>query len=61
MPEITRRDLFRAGLALSAATFISDSALARANAALSAYSGVASAEARSAVAPREQILFDFGW
>lgn len=61
MSEVTRRALFRAGLALSAATFISDSALARANAALSAYLGIASAEARSAVVPREQILFDFGW
>jgi beta-galactosidase len=35
--------------------------VARANALLAAYPGAASAEALSAVAPREHFLFDFGW
>jgi beta-galactosidase len=35
--------------------------VARANALLAAYPGAASAEALSAVAPRDHFLFDFGW
>jgi beta-galactosidase len=61
MPEVTRRDLLRTGLALSTTAVVGRSAGARASALLSAYSGVASTDALAAVAPREQLLFDFGW
>ena len=61
MSDITRRDLLRTGLVVSASSLVANSALARANALLAHYSGVASAEAESAVAPREHLLFDFGW
>ncbi len=61
MSDITRRDLLRTGLALSASSLVANSALARANALLARYPGVASADADSAVSPREHLLFDFGW
>jgi beta-galactosidase len=61
MPEVTRRDLVRAGLALSATSAVSGSAIARAEALLFTKSGIASAEALAGVPPREQLLFDFGW
>src|SRR5580658_8826173 len=60
MTVLTRRDLLRSGLALSASSLVAGS-LGRAHALLSAYPGVASAEALAAVAPRERLLFDFGW
>jgi beta-galactosidase len=60
MTSFTRRDLLRSGLALSASTLAAGS-LGRAHALLSEYPGAASAEAQSAVAPRERLLFDFGW
>src|SRR5271157_3050963 len=60
MSSFTRRDLLRSGIALSASTLVSGS-VGRAHALLAAYPGAASAEALSAVAPREHLLFDFGW
>jgi beta-galactosidase len=61
MPGITRRDLLYSGLALSASTLLARTAWARTTALLSDYPGPASAEALAAVAPRDQLLFDFGW
>jgi beta-galactosidase len=58
--SLTRRDLLRSGLALSASTLVASSA-GRAHALLAGYPGAASAEALAAVAPREHLLFDFGW
>jgi beta-galactosidase len=58
MASLTRRDLLRSGLALSASSLVADP-VSRAHALLSGYPEVASAEA--AVAPREHLLFDFGW
>jgi beta-galactosidase len=60
MTSLTRRDLLRSGLALSASTLVAGS-VGRAHALLAGYPGAASAEAMSAVAPREHLLFDFGW
>src|ERR1700733_15192687 len=60
MNFLTRRDVLRSGLALSASTLVPGS-IGRAHALLAAYPGAASAEALSAVAPRERLLFDFGW
>jgi len=60
MPDITRRDLLSSGLALSATSLLSRSAWARATAALAA-SPAPSTAATPAIAPREQLLFDFGW
>jgi beta-galactosidase len=60
LPSLTRRDLLRSGLALSASTLVAGS-MGRAHALLTGYPGAASAEALSAVAPREHLLFDFGW
>jgi len=56
MSRISRRDLLCSGLALSASSLVARSAWARASSAL-----LAGAEAQAAVAPREQLLFDFGW
>jgi beta-galactosidase len=61
MSDLTRRDLLRTGLALSASSLVANSALARAHALVARYPGVASGEAESAVSPRERLLFDFGW
>ena len=61
MSDLTRRDLLRNGAVLSASSLLAGSSLARANALLAAYPGAASAEALSAVAPRERLLFDFDW
>jgi beta-galactosidase len=58
--SLTRRDLLRSGLALSASTLVAGS-VGRAHALLAGYPGAASAEALAAVAPREHLLFDFGW
>jgi len=60
MSSLTRRDLLRSGIALSASTLVAGS-VSRAQALLAAYPGAASAEALAAVAPREHLLFDFGW
>jgi beta-galactosidase len=61
MRELTRRDLFRAGLALSATSAVNASAVARANAFHLTNSAITGAEAPAVVSPREQLLFDFGW
>jgi beta-galactosidase len=58
--SLTRRDLLRSGLALSASTLVAGS-VGRAHALLAGHNGIAAAEALSAVAPRERLLFDFGW
>jgi len=60
MNSLTRRDLLRSSLALSASTLVAGS-VGRAHALLAGYPGAASAEALAAVAPREHLLFDFGW
>lgn len=61
MSGISRRNLLCTGLALSASSLVARSAWGRTAALLSGYQGVASAEALAAVAPREQLLFDFDW
>jgi len=61
MSRISRRNLLCSGLALSASSLVARSAWGRTAAFLSDYPGVASAEALAAVAPREQLLFDFDW
>jgi beta-galactosidase len=61
MSDLTRRDLLRSGLALSASSLVVPSALARANALLAGYPNAASADALAAVAPREHLLLDFDW
>jgi beta-galactosidase len=58
--SLTRRDLLRSGLALSASTLVAGS-VGRAHALLAGYPGPASAEAQSAVSPRERLLLDFDW
>src|SRR5438045_1831354 len=60
MSSLTRRDLLLSGIALSATTLVGAS-VKRAQAMLPKYAGVPSAEASSAVAPRERLLFDFDW
>lgn len=60
MPGFSRRDLLCSGLALSASSLVSRSAWAR-TAALLAARDEASAAALPALAPRERLLFDFGW
>ncbi len=61
MPGISRRNLLSSGLAVSASSLISRSAWGRTASLLAGYPDVASAEALAAVAPREHLLFDFGW
>ena len=61
MREITRRDLVRGGMGLSTATVVNGSAIARAATLLSASSAVSPAVTPTALPPREQLLFDFGW
>jgi beta-galactosidase len=57
--SLTRRDLVRSGLALSASTFIPEF-VQRSSALLASSRYIAGAES-SAVSPRELLLFDFGW
>ena len=61
MNTISRRDLIRSGLALSASSLVARTAWGRVADLLKGYPDVASAEALAAVAPREQLLFDFDW
>jgi len=61
MSGISRRDLLQSGIALSASSFLARSAWGRAAAMVAGYPQAGSAEALAAVAPREQLLFDFGW
>jgi beta-galactosidase len=60
MPFISRRNLLSSGLVLSASTLVSRSTWARTAAAL-AGSAEMSTGGTAAVAPREHLLFDFGW
>src|SRR5579871_2123641 len=57
MTALTRRELVRSGLAVSAATLV-PGPLRRAEALIAAH---APNPASDAVAPREHLLFDFGW
>ncbi|HTT25010.1 MAG TPA: beta-galactosidase GalA [Candidatus Binatia bacterium] len=57
MTSLTRRDLLVSGLALSASTLVPGS-VQRAHALLARYPA---AEPAGALAPRERLLFDFGW
>ncbi|MDE3188922.1 MAG: DUF4982 domain-containing protein [Acidobacteriota bacterium] len=61
MSGISRRNLLASGLALSASSLVARSAWGRTAALLAGYPEAASAEALAAVAPREQLLFDFDW
>jgi len=61
MAGISRRNLLASGAALTASSLAARSAWGRAAALLAGYPEAASAEALAAVAPREQLLFDFGW
>jgi len=56
MSLVSRRDLIASGLAISASSLMSRSSLAQAVASLAA-----STASSNALAPREQLLFDFGW
>ena len=60
MAHISRRDLLSSGLALTAASLLTRSAWAR-SAALWEDAAAPGSAALHAVAPREQLLFDFGW
>ncbi len=56
MSKVTRRELLATGMAISASSLLSRSAWARAAAALGEHDAALPAEA-----PREKLLFDFGW
>jgi beta-galactosidase len=58
MPVFSRRDLLCSGVALSASSLVARSAWARAAALMGGNPAIA---AEAAIAPREQLLFDFGW
>ena len=61
MSTFSRRDVLSGGLLLSATSLLSRSAWARTISSLAGVNKSDSASAMSAVAPREQLLFDFGW
>jgi len=61
MTLISRRDLLCGGAAIAASSLAARSAWARAAALLAGSPQAASAQVLAAVAPREQLLFDFGW
>jgi beta-galactosidase len=61
MSGISRRNLLASGMALSASSILARSAWAHTAAILSGNPLDASADAAAAVAPREKLLFDFGW
>ena len=61
MTTISRRNLLYSGLAVSASSLVARSAWGRASALLGGASEAGSAEALAAIAPREQLLMDFGW
>ena len=60
MSSFTRRDLLRSSLALSASVLAAGS-VSRAHALLAGYPNLSLSDASSAMAPREHLLFDFGW
>jgi beta-galactosidase len=64
MSFLSRRDLLRSGVAVSASSLTGLTGgwfVRRAQALLSSYPAIGSAQAASAVAPRERFLLDFGW
>ncbi len=61
MSGISRRELLHSGLALSVSSLVARSAWGRSAALLAESAQGASAAALAAVAPRERLLFDFGW
>jgi beta-galactosidase len=61
MSRISRRDLLCSGLALSATSLAARSAWGRSTALPAGLPEVVSADPVAAVAPREQLLLDFGW
>jgi beta-galactosidase len=61
MSSISRRDLLSSGVALTASSVLARHAWARVAAAMTDSLSEGSAQALPAVAPREQLLFDFGW
>jgi beta-galactosidase len=58
MPQLSRREILRTGLALSASSLFASSAAAHAEALLASYPGASPAES---LAPRERFLLDFDW
>lgn len=60
MSEVSRRDVLSAGLVIAAGTVISNSAIARVQK-LTSVTDAATVQTSNAVAPREQLLFDFDW
>ena len=61
MSGMTRRNLLSSGAALAASSLAARSAWGRAAALMADYPQAASVQELAAVAPREQLLFDFGW
>ena len=61
MSLISRRDLISSGLAVTASSVLARNAWARAAAAMADSLPSGSAQAVPAVAPRDRLLFDFGW
>ena len=61
MPRISRRDLLSSVAALSASSLVARSAWARAAEMMATSPEGAGAAALAAIAPREKLLFDFGW
>ena len=61
MPEITRRELLASGIAFSASPLLERSLWAREIGSISGELPSSRADGVIAVAPREQLLFDFGW
>ena len=61
MSFISRRNLLSSSLALSASSLLTRSAWARTAALLAGNPHSGAADAPSAVSPRQQLLFDFGW
>jgi len=61
VPVISRRDLLCSGFAISASSLLARPAWARTAALIAGFADAPPAKATAAVAPREQLLFDFGW
>src|ERR1039457_3316967 len=61
MPVITRRHLLASGVALSASSLLARLGWARCLALSGEDALESSSAALTAIAPREQLLFDFGW
>lgn len=61
MANLSRRDLLCSGLALSASSLVARSAWGRTAALLGEGSQAGSVAQLAAIAPRERLLFDFGW